>query len=73
MSTRRAIPVFLAVTFGFVFFGLGNYLAARQNAESALRISALRAELEQLRRQQPLKTAGTAGRMSDPAVAPMDA
>ena len=72
MSTRRAVPIFLAVTFALVFFGLGNYLAARQNADSIERLAALRAELEQLRQQQPLRTAGTAGRTTDAAVSVMD-
>ena len=72
MSSRRAIPAFLAVTFALVFFGLGNYLAALQNADSVEHLAALRAELEQLRRQQPLHTAGTAGRRSDAVVDVMD-
>ncbi|HEV3485642.1 MAG TPA: hypothetical protein VG106_09560, partial [Vicinamibacterales bacterium] len=64
MSTRRVLPiflVFLVATFALVFFGLGNYLAALQNADSVERLSALRAEIEQLRREQPLRTTGTAG------------
>ena len=73
MSTRRAIPAFLAVTFALVFFGLGNYLAARQNADSLERLALLRAELEQIRRQQSVRAAGTAGRATDAVVAPMDA
>jgi S1-C subfamily serine protease len=72
MSSHRAIPAFLVAAFGVVFFGLGNYLAARQNADSAEHLTALRAELEQLRRQQPLRTMGTAGRGNDTAVATMD-
>ena len=72
MSTRRAIPAFLAVTFALVFFGLGNYLAARQNAaDRAEHLAALRAELEQLRRQQTPRPAGTAGRSTD-ALSVMD-
>jgi S1-C subfamily serine protease len=72
MSTRRAIPIFLAVTFAVVFFGLGNYLAARQNAaDRAEHLAVLRAELEQLRRQQTPKPAGTAGRATD-ALSVMD-
>ena len=72
MSTRRAIPAFLAVTFALVFFGLGNYLAARQNAaDRAEHLAALRAELEQLRRQQTPRPAGTAGRATD-ALSVMD-
>ena len=33
MSTRRAVPAFLAIVFAIMFFGLGNYLAARQSAD----------------------------------------
>ncbi len=63
MSTRlRAIPVVVVIVFAFIFFGLVNYLAARQNATSEERIAALRAEV-QLLRQRELETAtGTAGR-----------
>jgi S1-C subfamily serine protease len=72
MYKRRAIPAFLAVTFGLLFFGLGNYLAARQNAaDRAEHLAALRAELEHLRRQQTLRPAGTAGRATD-ALSVMD-
>ena len=72
MSTGRALPAFLAVTFALVFFGLGNYLAARQNAaDRAEHLATLRAELEQLRRQQTLRPAGTAGRATD-ALSVMD-
>jgi S1-C subfamily serine protease len=60
MSTRRAVPVVLASAFALLFFGLGNYLAARQSAESDDRIAALRAEIALLRRQQPAAT-GTSG------------
>jgi S1-C subfamily serine protease len=72
MSTRRAIPAVIAITFALVVFGLGNYIAARQNAGSEERLAALRAELEQLRRQHPPRTTGTAGRASDAAIASMD-
>jgi S1-C subfamily serine protease len=62
MSTRRAVPVFLAIVFAFIFFSVGTYLAARQNASSDERIAALRAEIDVLR-QRDLQTAtGTAGR-----------
>src|SRR5687768_12016137 len=60
MSTRRAFPVFLAVVFAIVFIGLGNYLAARQNASSEERLAALRAEIDVLRLREQ-QTAGTAG------------
>ncbi len=62
MSTRRAVPAFLAIVFAFVFFGLGNYLAARQNANREQRIAALSAEIESLRHRELQPTAGTAGR-----------
>jgi hypothetical protein len=61
MSTRRAVPAFLAIMFAFIFFGLGNYLAARQNANSEQRIAALRAEIDSLRQRDVVATAGTAG------------
>jgi hypothetical protein len=61
MSTRRAVPAFLAIIFAFIFFGLGNYLAARQNANSEQRIAALRAEIDSLRQRDVVATAGTAG------------
>jgi S1-C subfamily serine protease len=72
MSARRAIPAFLAIVFAFVFFGLGNYLAARQNANSELRIAALSAEIESLRERELQATAGTTGRRAAPAPGAMD-
>ena len=66
MSTRRAVPAVIATAFALLFFGLGNYLGARQNADGDIRLAALRAEVELLRRQQPEAT-GTAGRSSRPA------
>jgi S1-C subfamily serine protease len=70
MSTRRALPALLAISFAIIFFfGLGNYIAARQNADSEQR---LRAEIDLLRqRGSRLETAGTAGRMKLAPV-PMD-
>lgn len=65
MSTRRAIPAFLAIVFAFIFFGLGNYLGARQNAGSTERLAELSAEVDVLRQrdlERPADTAGTAGR-----------
>ena len=61
MSTRRAVPAVLASAFALLFFGLGNYLAARQGADSADRIAALRAEIDSLRRQQTPTATGTSG------------
>src|SRR5215217_5243035 len=34
MSTRRTLPAVVAFAFALVFFGLGNYLGARQNADT---------------------------------------
>jgi S1-C subfamily serine protease len=69
MSTRlRAIPVFVVIVFAFIFFGLVNYLAARQNATSDERIAELRAELQLLRQREAQIPTGTAGRHS--AMAP---
>lgn len=62
MFTRRAVPAFLAIVFAFMFFGLGNYLGALQNADSAHGLAAIRAEVDQLRRRDAEQTAGTTGR-----------
>ena len=50
MSTRRTLPAVVALAAALLFFGLGNYLGARQSADTDARFAALRAELEQLRR-----------------------
>jgi len=63
MSTRRAVPAILASVFAFLFFGLGNYLGARQNADSDDQLAALRAEVAQLKRRTSGVT-GTAGTAS---------
>jgi len=62
MSTRRAVPVFLAILFAFIFFSVGTYLAARQNASSDERIAALSAEIDVLRRRDFQAPTGTTGR-----------
>ena len=73
MSTRfRAISAFLVIVFAFIFFGLVNYLAARQNATSEESIAALRAEIELLRRREAMEPTGTAGRRAVPAASMMD-
>jgi len=73
MSTRfRAISAFLVIVFAFIFFGLVNYLAARQNATSEESIAALRAEIELLRRREALEPTGTAGRHAPVAASAMD-
>jgi S1-C subfamily serine protease len=65
MSYRRAVPaiVIIAVAFSLVFFGLGNYLGARQNANSDERIAALRAEVDILRQRELQSPTGTTGRL----------
>jgi S1-C subfamily serine protease len=60
MSNRRAVPAVLASAFALLFFGLGNYLGARQNADSDERLAALRAEVDLLRKRTP-ETTGTSG------------
>ncbi|HEX6465380.1 MAG TPA: serine protease [Vicinamibacterales bacterium] len=58
-----------------VFFSLGNLLAARQAAAAASeddQIAALRAEVGALQKLQHPPTAGTIGRPTDSAAAPMD-
>jgi S1-C subfamily serine protease len=60
MSNRRAVPAVLATAFALLFFGLGNYLGARQNADSDERLAALRAEVDLLRKRTP-ETTGTSG------------
>jgi len=60
MSTRRTLPTVIAFSVALFFFGLGNYLGARQNADTDARFAAVRAELAQLRLRQPIGTTGTA-------------
>jgi S1-C subfamily serine protease len=60
MSTRRAVPAVLASAFALLFFGLGNYLGARQN-DSDEQLAALRAEIALLK-HRPSEAAGTFGR-----------
>ena len=66
MSTRRSLPAVIAFAVALLFFGLGNYLGARQNADTEAQFAALRAELSELRHREPLIATGTAGRVSDP-------
>ena len=65
MSNRRAVNIVVAIVAGFAvfFLGLGNYLAARQNADSDQRIAALRAEVNLLRDRAMQAPTGTAGRL----------
>jgi hypothetical protein len=64
MSARRTLPAVLATAFALLFFGLGNFLGARQTADSDEQIAAMRAEIAQLKRRS-FDAAGTAGR-TDP-------
>jgi S1-C subfamily serine protease len=73
MSTRlRAIPVFVVIVFAFIFFGLVNYLAARQNATSEETLAALRAEVHFLRQREMQVPTGTTGRNPAAATSMMD-
>ena len=74
MSYRRVVPAFviIAVSFSVVFFGLGNYLGARQNANSDERIAALRAEVDFLRQRELQAPTGTTGRLPSSAAAVAD-
>jgi hypothetical protein len=74
MSTRRSLPAVVALGFALFFFGLGNYLGARQNADTEAQFAALRAELSELRHREPLIATGTAGRVSPtPSAVDLDA
>jgi Trypsin-like peptidase domain len=61
MSTRRALPAVIVAIFAFVFFGLGNFLGARQYADSDSQMASLRAEIALLKRRTN-EVAGTVGR-----------
>ena len=61
MSTRRAVPAVLASAFALLFFGLGNYLGARQTADSDGQLAAMAAEIAQLKRTST-DAAGMIGR-----------
>jgi len=65
MSNRRVVPVFLSLAIALLFFGLGSYLTALQNADSADRLAELRAEVDLLRHRDDTGTAGTVGRGAD--------
>jgi S1-C subfamily serine protease len=64
MSTRRVVPAVLAFTVALLFFGLGNYLGARQGADREERLQALRAELERIRSEES-RPAGTSGHVAE--------
>jgi S1-C subfamily serine protease len=57
---RLAVPAIVASAFAILFFGLGNFLAARPSSD-ADEIAVLRAEIDQLRRAQPAAPTGTTG------------
>lgn len=61
MSNRRAVPAILASAFALLFFGLGNYLGARQTADSDGQLAAMRSEIAQIKRRSA-EPAGTTGR-----------
>src|SRR5688500_7538601 len=62
MSTRRSIPAVIAAAFALFFLCLGNYLGVLPYADTDARFAALRAELNELRRRDPLVATGTSGR-----------
>jgi S1-C subfamily serine protease len=64
MSHRRIVPVVLSLAIALLFFGLGSYLTARQQADSAERLAELRAEVDLLRRRDMATPAGTTGRVT---------
>jgi S1-C subfamily serine protease len=61
MSARRTLPAVLATAFALLFFGLGNFLGARQNADSDGQLAAMKAEIAQLKRRS-FEAAATTGR-----------
>ena len=63
---RLAIPAVVTSAFAILFFGLGSFLAARPGADDD-EIAALRAEIQQLKIQQPLVVTGTSGINPAPA------
>ena len=67
MTTRRTVTAVVAGSFALLFFGVGNYLGARQTADTEARFAALQAELNELRRREPLVATGTAGRIGVPS------
>ena len=65
MNTRRTVPAVVALGAALFLFGLGNFLGARQNADNEAQFAALRAELSEIRRREPLVATGTSGRTAD--------
>jgi S1-C subfamily serine protease len=68
MSIRRSAPAAIATIVALLFFGLGNYLGARQAADSDSQLAALRAEIAQMKRRTT-DAAGTSGRTVPTTVA----
>jgi hypothetical protein len=64
---RVTVPAVIASAFAILFFGLGSYLGARPGVDDQ-QIAALRAEIEQLRKVQPVVPTGTIGTMLPSAV-----
>lgn len=62
--TTRTLSTAAGLTVALFVFGLGNYLGARQNADTEAQFAALRAELNELRRREPLIATGTSGRLT---------
>ena len=70
---RGLIPTLVFAFTAIIFFGLGNFLAARQAAASEDdQIAALRAELGALKQQQHPMPSGTTGRPADATPVAMD-
>ena len=64
MSVRGLIPTFVFVLSAIVFFGLGNFFAAREaSASEGDQIAGLQAQINALKRQQPIAS-GTSGRLA---------
>ncbi|HEY0876449.1 MAG TPA: serine protease [Vicinamibacterales bacterium] len=68
MSTRRSVPAIVALSGAITFFGVGNYLGALQSADTDAQFAALRAELNELRRREPLVATGTSGHFPTPVM-----
>lgn len=66
MSERRVVPAVLSLAVALLFFGLGNYLGARQTTDSSEALAQLRAEVDLLRNRDGVRPAGTFGRATDP-------
>lgn len=72
MSVRGLIPTFVFVLSAIVFFGLGNFFAAREaSASEGDQIAALQAEINALKRQ-PAVPSGTSGRLAPHATGALD-